>query len=370
MKKKKEGQEKETSGSGKHHSKEQKGCKEKGIKYKKWIFWTLIAVIVFNITFYGYILLSPGEDGKEKDSENRESLTIGIEECTAPALLWIAEEKGYFEKEGLEIRLKRYKSDSQAMQAMIDKRIDLCVVSDAVFMAESLKRYDIRILSTVASTDDGLFLLARKDRGIHDPSHLAGKRIGVQKDSSAHFFMDMFMMHNKVSRSDVEIVYMPDAQLVEALSTGNVSAGSVRHPFVSDAEEALGENLVKLYAPGIYTNTLNLVGWERMTENDPETIRGLLRALLKAEDIIRKDREEAFMTVSQQLEGNSISREFWENTDFEVSLKQSLLVALEEEARWAIHYNLTQADEVPNYLEYIYFNALEDVEPARITIIH
>jgi hypothetical protein len=47
-----------------------------------------------------------------------------------------------------------------------------------------------------------------------------------------------------------------------------------------------------------------------------------------------------------------------------------LLITLEDEARWAIKNNLTSATEVPNYLDYIYFDALDEVKPEAVGIIH
>ena len=59
----------------------------------------------------------------------------------------------------------------------------------------------------------------------------------------------------------------------------------------------------------------------------------------------------------------------WDVFTFEISLNQSLLVALEAEARWAIKYKLTESTEVPNYLDYIYIDALEELKPEAVTII-
>ncbi len=56
--------------------------------------------------------------------------------------------------------------------------------------------------------------------------------------------------------------------------------------------------------------------------------------------------------------------------NFILSLSQVLIIAMEDEARWAIKNNLTDATEVPNYLDYIYFDALEAVKPDAVNIIH
>jgi NitT/TauT family transport system substrate-binding protein len=55
---------------------------------------------------------------------------------------------------------------------------------------------------------------------------------------------------------------------------------------------------------------------------------------------------------------------------FELSLDQSLLINTEDEARWAIKNNLIDKTEIPNYLDYIYIDALEEVKPEAVGIIH
>lgn len=59
----------------------------------------------------------------------------------------------------------------------------------------------------------------------------------------------------------------------------------------------------------------------------------------------------------------------WGDCTFEIFLDQSWVVSIEAEARWAIENNLTDGTEVPNYLDYIYMDALEEVKPEAIGII-
>jgi len=51
-------------------------------------------------------------------------------------------------------------------------------------------------------------------------------------------------------------------------------------------------------------------------------------------------------------------------------LDQSLVLALEDEARWAIKNKLTSKTKVPNYLNHIHLDALKSVAPSAVTIIH
>ena len=59
----------------------------------------------------------------------------------------------------------------------------------------------------------------------------------------------------------------------------------------------------------------------------------------------------------------------WDFYQFEVCLEQSLLSTLEEAARWALKGGLVDGREVPNYLDYIFPDALAQVEPRSVTII-
>jgi NitT/TauT family transport system substrate-binding protein len=46
-----------------------------------------------------------------------------------------------------------------------------------------------------------------------------------------------------------------------------------------------------------------------------------------------------------------------------------MLILFEDQARWRIDNNLTEATEVPNYLDYIYMDALEEVKPEAVMMI-
>jgi hypothetical protein len=62
---------------------------------------------------------------------------------------------------------------------------------------------------------------------------------------------------------------------------------------------------------------------------------------------------------------NSISATY----HFKISLEQSFLKTLENQSKWAINNNLTDVTRVPDFLDYIYLDALESVTSEAVTII-
>ena len=91
---------------------------------------------------------------------------------------------------------------------------------------------------------------------------------------------------------------------------------------------------------------------------------------MKAEKFARENPDEAQEIVAGKIGMDRAKfNEIWELFNFKVALDQSLLLTLEAEARWAIKNKLTNKTEVPDYLYYIYMDALEEVKPKAVGII-
>jgi NitT/TauT family transport system substrate-binding protein len=62
-------------------------------------------------------------------------------------------------------------------------------------------------------------------------------------------------------------------------------------------------------------------------------------------------------------------KQSWPLQQFSLSLDESMIAAMEDEARWMIANNLTTQKQVPDFLNYIDLNGLKGVAPESINII-
>jgi len=46
-----------------------------------------------------------------------------------------------------------------------------------------------------------------------------------------------------------------------------------------------------------------------------------------------------------------------------------MIISFEDQAKWRIENQLTDVKKVPNYLDYIYIEALNEIDPTKVTII-
>jgi NitT/TauT family transport system substrate-binding protein len=59
----------------------------------------------------------------------------------------------------------------------------------------------------------------------------------------------------------------------------------------------------------------------------------------------------------------------WQQNQYSLTLDQSLVSAMEDEARWMIANNMTNATAVPDFRKNIYTDGLAKVKPGSVNII-
>ena len=91
---------------------------------------------------------------------------------------------------------------------------------------------------------------------------------------------------------------------------------------------------------------------------------------MQAEDFVINHPAEAKAIVKNQLNlSDAYMDKVWSQNQFSLSLDQSLLLAMQDEAQWLINNNLTNATSVPNFTDYVYMDGLKSVKPDAVNII-
>jgi NitT/TauT family transport system substrate-binding protein len=154
------------------------------------------------------------------------------------------------------------------------------------------------------------------------------------------------------------------------MANGTVDAVIIWEPNANNLQKQLGTDSVVFPAQeGQYYYWLMICTNKTATER-PGMIRNVLAALVDAESFTQQNPEEAQQIVATRLRMDpTYIRAVWPKYHLIVSLDQSLITAMEDEARFAIQNNLTNKREVPNYRGNIYRDGLDAVKPQAVTII-
>ena len=326
----------------------------------------LLTLVISDCIWLNYKQLKAVEI--EKHSK---TVKIGVAKELLASLVTIAYEKKLFSQEGIDVIIKEYPSGKLALKGMLEGEVEVATVAETPIVFNSFNYQNFCIVATIGSSDNESRIIVRKDRDINKPGDLRGKRIATQKASAVHFFLHMFLINNLLSENNVEISFKKAIELPDAIASGEIDAFSMREPFISQAQALLGDNAVIFKEPGLYIKTFNLVALNSFTRDSPEMLRKILEALIKAEKFIKNNPGQAVNIISRKIEVEEQKlANIWKDLELEVKFEQSLLISLEDEARWAIKNNLTEGTTIPNYLKFIYLDSLKAVNPDIITIIH
>jgi len=115
---------------------------------KKTLIGIIIVVIVVVIGISGYWAY---QKQPRKYTGPVEKITVAAAAYLTGALVYVAEDQGFFEKNGLEVTIKDCESGKAAADALIDGEVDISTSAGFVFVSNSFYYADLRLLGSVAT---------------------------------------------------------------------------------------------------------------------------------------------------------------------------------------------------------------------------
>jgi ABC-type nitrate/sulfonate/bicarbonate transport system substrate-binding protein len=298
-------------------------------------------------------------------------VTIGLG-ASAPgfAPFYVARDQGYFANNGLDVTIRGYDSGQGAVQGLLNNEVDLAGTTEYPVVGCAFNKSAISVLVT-ANKSMSFFVTARQDLGIKNISDLKAKRIGLQRGTIAEFYLGRFLELNGLKLSDVNLVSINQTSAIDSIKGGKVDAVVVSQPYSYDIAGQLGSNGLAWSVQNQQAVFQNVVAGNDWIAGHSDLVTGFLKALAQAEDFIVSHPAEAMATQQKLL--NNVDAGFlpavWAYQQFSLSLDQSLIVAMEDEARWMIGNNLTTQKQVPDFLKFLYVDGLQKVRPTAVNII-
>jgi NitT/TauT family transport system substrate-binding protein len=309
------------------------------------------------------------QTGHAETSKTCEKMVLAVTPWPGSASLYVAREKGYLKNEGINAVFQSHASGHLGFESVISGEADLATVGDTPFVMAVIRGEPVAVIATLCEINRAILIVARKDRDILSREDLRGKTIGVVPGTTAEFFLHIFLTMSYISLEDVSIVPLKTDDVVGAVVSGRVDAVSTWAPHTKLAAQKLGENGVLFEDPGIYKMTWNIAGGKDSIKKHPERIQSFLRAVVRANTFIAEHPDEARTITSQYMGvGSLIPFEEWKDYAFTASLEQSLLLNLEDQARWVIKKYLGSTRNPPNFMHFIEADGLKGVEPAAVRI--
>lgn len=296
------------------------------------------------------------------------NVSIAVSRTPLSAPIYIADSLGYFSEAGLNVELIEANGGNLTFQLMMDGTTDFATSSDSVIMFNGFKKNDFENLATFVQSAHDVKVLTKSTSAINSAKDLKGKKVAIIKGSASEYFLDMFLAIEGVEFSSLVLVDLPANEMSLALEQNQVDAIVVWEPFAYEATRNLGDEAVLLSSSNLYELTFNLLAKKQTTTINPKTTIKVITALKQAVEYINANEAKAQALLKVRL---GLDQQFiewvWADYRYDVALNRSLILSLENQARWAISRGLTDKEVIPDYRKLMNPESLAAVSPHSVS---
>lgn len=297
------------------------------------------------------------------------TLSVAASRTPLNAPIWVAQERGYFKKFGLNVQIVPVIGGNRSFTRMHSGDVDLGTVSDSVMMYRAADGTDFVNLATFVHSDHDVKLIMSKNSRMQSPLDLVGKTIAVIPGTASEYYLGLFLTMNGVNAHAVHRVPLPPEKMAQALEEGRVDGISVWEPYAFAAVQKLGSEAEVLPGKSYYELTFNLVAKRQTLETKPDELKRFLSAIKMAVEYINLYEEDAQEIVLAQLK---LQPDFiawiWKDYLFKVSLDRLLISGLENQIRWAKENDLIARTAYPDFLTFMAPELLKQVDPNDVSL--
>jgi NitT/TauT family transport system substrate-binding protein len=187
------------------------------------------------------LILLAGFSAGNASAAELQKISIGYVPVADFAPLFIAKDKGFFEKHGLDVTLTKILLASNVPGALVAGSLDIGMGTPPMLLVTNESGLDLEAIAAVSRLKkDNPFvsLIARKQDNITDPAQLKDKKVGVPGfNSSMDITFRKWMMDHHIPYGDgpgqVHLVEAIFPQMHDLLAGGQLDAAIVLEPFRS-----------------------------------------------------------------------------------------------------------------------------------------
>lgn len=196
---------------------------------------------------------SPKKNDSATNNTDKKMTEISIGTMPAPdsAPLYIAQRKGYFKDEGLDVKMTLFKDALKRDAAVSSGKLD-GTVTDLVMYTSYIKGNTGWKLGTSLT---GKFGIVSANKNINSFSDLQGKTLGMMSNSVINYYLNENLNNNGMTLADVTEKSIPDIPTrLQMISQNKIDATVVPEPFLTMAK-ARGLNVFGVSNPKKFSAT-------------------------------------------------------------------------------------------------------------------
>lgn len=228
------------------------------------------------------------------------SLRIGYQKGSIALVL--AKEQGLLEKRfaGTQVQWVEFPAGPQMLEALNIGSLDVGSTGDIPPLFAQAAGADLVYIGAEPAKPAAEVILVRSDSTVQDVAALKGRKVALQKGSSAHNLVLRALNKAGLSFKDIQPVYLSPADARAAFEHGSVDAWAVWDPYAS---LMLSEGHSRLLANGEGLGLSGPIYTARRgyAQDNAAFVQDLLAELTAAEALTRSQREQSLQILTRSM---------------------------------------------------------------------
>jgi NitT/TauT family transport system substrate-binding protein len=286
----------------------------------------------------------------------------------------VAEEKGLFDKAGVNVEIKEFTAGKFALQAFLGGSLDIAVSGEVPVALSALQGNKFRVIAQVVErTINECRVVVRKEKNLDTAEKYFGakkRKLATSFGGGPEFFTYNFLKKHGITNDQVEIISQKPEDMPAALISGTVDAVSIFDPFARIAEVQMGESGQTFADADIYSELYVVNVMQKTIDEKPAPLKAFLKGLYAAESFISENPDESKQILIKYTKlDRQIVDDIWGNFVFKPVINHLFVEFTTAQAKWAIEKGTFPSQTpVPDYRAILYPDLLLSLDPNAVLL--
>lgn len=225
------------------------------------------------------------------------TLRIALPTWVGYGPLYVAQEKGLFEKNGVNVELSIVEGLAERKQALISGNLEGLATAVDVFVNLEGAGIDMDMVWMLDRSNGADGIVATSD--VKTPADLKGKTIATEVGTTEHLFLLKVLEQYGLSQDDINLTPMTIGDAGTAFVAGKVDAAVTYDPYLAQGIEAGGTGFT---TADYDIDLMDAVGFtDKVIESEPDAVQGFVDAVAEAMDYIADNKDECVPIMAKGL---------------------------------------------------------------------
>lgn len=234
----------------------------------------------------------------------------GVRDAQISAAQIIAEKQGYFEEEGVKVTNHLIENGPEMGSMIAGGSAPISLMSNFLPLTVAASDVKVKIVAVLDQMAGTQAMVGKPGLKLESAKDLENLTIGMPNGAEVYYAIKSMGEELGVDVSKINYINLAPSDGLVALQRGDIDALAAWEPFITKGTQAGGDfilsgrqsNLPEKQGDANWLSVHStLIATDDFLEENPNTIKALIRALKKGTDFINDNREEAVKILAPEL---------------------------------------------------------------------